>query len=283
MRSHDTDCDWEHFGRTEPYWAVSTKEQFRRENLDSRSLAEFFAGGGKHVDWVLEVVRRRVDAGFVPRMALDFGCGVGRLTLPLARKCESVVGVDVSEGMLREARAQAEAQGLTNVRFVRGDDDLSAVEAGYDFMISHIVFQHIPCDRGQRLLQRLVDLLADGGVGAVHLTYSKRVFDAELFDAWPAAAPAYSGRPLTELRKSWSAWVRVLRRRFRKRRTKGGGTNDVPMQMNPYTLNPLLHLLQRAGVRRMHVEFTDHGGDYGLVLFFRKSADETYFAWPTPV
>ncbi len=282
MQSHDTDRDWEHFGRTEPYWAVSTKEQFRQENLDSRSIAEFFAGGEKHVNWVSETVRRRLDGGFAPRTALDFGCGVGRLTLPLARRCEFVVGVDVSESMLREARAQAAGQGLANVRFVRGDDDLSAIRDRSDFIISHIVFQHIPCDRGQRLLRRLVDLLADGGVGAIHLTYSKAAFDGEPFDAWPASAPAYSGRPLVELRKSWSAFVWGLRRRFRDRRRKRGGSDGIRMQMNPYTLNPLLHVLQRAGVRRMHVEFTDHGGDYGVILFFKKSADEGYFAWPTP-
>jgi hypothetical protein len=44
------------------------------------------------------------------------------------------------------------------------------------------------------------------------------------------------------------------------------------MQMNAYNLSELAYMLQSVGVRSMHVEFTDHGGELGVFLFFRKPA-----------
>ncbi len=38
---------------------------------------------------------------------IDFGCGVGRLLIPLARNFEHAVGVDVSEVMLAETASNA--------------------------------------------------------------------------------------------------------------------------------------------------------------------------------
>lgn len=42
------------------------------------------------------------------------------------------------------------------------------------------------------------------------------------------------------------------------------------MQMNSYSLNLIFQILQEAGVRQIYVDFTDHGGNYGTVLFFKK-------------
>ena len=272
MHKADTDKDWEHFGHTDPYWAVITHERYRRENLDGQAQQEFFASGEKYITETLGTIRTHLDAGFQPVRALDFGCGVGRLALPLARRCESVVGVDVSESMIREARAQSEARQVTNISWVKGDDELSRVSGGFDLINSCIVFQHIPCHRGQKLLKRLLELLNEGGVGVIHLTYSRASLNADPFAAWPSSAPVYSATPFKDLRCYLSAMRRVIRRQLRKllRREKAA-SGQPTMQMNPYTLNPLFHLLQRAGVRNMYIDFADHGGEYGLTLFFRKS------------
>ncbi len=271
---HDTDRDWEHFGRTDPYWAVSTADRFRSDKLDNKAREEFFSAGENYIARIIETIRTRLDVGFQPTRALDFGCGVGRLVFPLARRCESVVGVDVSDSMLREAGAQAKAQNITNVCWVKGDDELSGVTGRFDLINSYIVFQHIPCHRGQRLFKRLVDLLNQGGVGVIHLTYSRSSLDADPCVAWPASAPVYSARPLHDLQCYLFAMKRVLRRRVRKLFRLDRSTSGEPtMQMNPYTLNPLLHILQLSGIRNLHVEFINDGGEYGLILFFQQPHD----------
>jgi hypothetical protein len=44
---------------------------------------------------------------------------------------------------------------------------------------------------------------------------------------------------------------------------------DPEIQMNPYNINEILFLMQCNGVQRLHSEFTDHGGELGVFLFFQ--------------
>lgn len=52
------------------------------------------------------------------RCVLDLACGTGLVSRQLARRTESVVGLDISEAMLQEARSRTAAN---NVRYIRGD------------------------------------------------------------------------------------------------------------------------------------------------------------------
>jgi ubiquinone/menaquinone biosynthesis C-methylase UbiE len=55
-------------------------------------------------------------------LALELGCGTGRLALPLLRSGARLVGIDRSEAMLHRARRKARRAGLCDrARFVRGD------------------------------------------------------------------------------------------------------------------------------------------------------------------
>jgi SAM-dependent methyltransferase len=281
MEIRDTDRDWECFGEFEPYWSVQVEDQYRKENLTEDAVKRFYAKGERQVAWFFDTIKTHLNNRFSPASALDFGCGVGRLALPLARRCRSVVGVDVSGAMLREAQARCDQWGLTNVSFVRGDDDLSAVTGPIDLVTSYIVFQHIPPPRGERLFARLLELLGDGGVGVLHLTYSKDWYDPRDMHQPPPAPPAPSG-----LRYHLASTMQLLRQRmrgaFHRREASNGHTanGEAPfapaMQMNDYNLNRLCHFLQKAGVRGMHTEFTDHGGHFGIVFFFQKNTKEPY-------
>jgi len=257
-----SDRDWERFARSDPYWAVVTDPRFTRGRLNQDGLRSFFEAGARHIDVIFDAIHRFVQPGFAPERALDFGCGVGRLTVPLARRARQVVAVDVSETMLREARANCAARGLANVAFRLSDDRLSAVTEEFNLVHSFIVLQHIPCRRGERLFRALVARLADGGVGVIHVTYSKEP---------PAPSRSFGGRLL--------GWARGCGRGVRAlARGLGLHAGRPLMQMNDYHLNPLFLQLQGAGVRRVHVEYTDHGGCYGVILMFRKDPGGCYLA-----
>jgi SAM-dependent methyltransferase len=101
-----------------------------------------------------------------PESALDFGCGVGRLTLALARRAGRVIGVDAAPTMLAIAAGHRDAAGLDNIEFA---DSLGGIDGGsIDFVCSLIVFQHIPVRVGEQILRQLLAKLRPGGFAALH-------------------------------------------------------------------------------------------------------------------
>jgi 2-polyprenyl-3-methyl-5-hydroxy-6-metoxy-1,4-benzoquinol methylase len=242
-----TDVAWEEWGRRDPYYGVITDPKFRRSEMDDRIKREFFESGESHAHGVLATIRRYVDPGFAPRTVLDFGCGVGRLLIPFAKVVDEVVGVDVSPSMLQEARRNCDEHGLCNVRLLDSDDTLSTLTGSFDLIHSCIVFQHIPTERGRAIFSKLLQHLRPGGVGAVQLTYSKTHFVSThgIAPAPPMATP------------SLDSSAQLI--------APGA---DPEIQMNPYNLNEILFLMQHQGVQQFHVEFSDHGGELGVFLFF---------------
>jgi SAM-dependent methyltransferase len=271
MSLDGTDLAWNIFGEEDPYWAVLTQDRFRKQVLDEAGRREFFASGERHMDWVFSMIRQQIDPRFKPARGLDFGCGVGRLLLPIASRCQSAVGIDVSDGMLREAAKVCQQEKILNVSLVKGDDDCSGLTPGFDFINSFIVFQHIPTDRGARLFRRLLELLDTGGVGAIHLTYSRSQFPVDSGDPnYQPQKPGFSLGGWHHLAGVKHAIRQRLARMVPGRPTTPTGNPAPTMQMISYLLNPLFQVLQQAGVRDLHLAFCDHSDALGVVLFFKK-------------
>lgn len=262
----DTDREWERWGAADPYYGVLTNPKFRAGAMNDEAREEFFWSGQCHVSYVIDTCRRQLDPAFQPQSVLDFGCGVGRLLVPFAAVAPEVVGIDVSPSMLAEARRNCDQRGAPQVRLLQSDDELSAVEGRFDLVHSCIVLQHIEVGRGRALFGRLVDRVRPGGIGALHVTYAWDAF-ADSFGTPPAPPPPAPPSAIAQVR----AGLRTLLAPVPA--APPGPPADPEMQMNFYTLNPLLFMLQRAGVRELHTHFTDHGGALGVFLFFRLPAE----------
>ena len=102
---------------------------------------------------------------------LELGCGIGRLTRPLAAAAAHVTAVDVSPEML--ARAQEMNAGLGNVEWVLGDGETLAgiPHASHDAVVSHVVLQHIPSAKVQLgYVAEFARVLRPGGWAAFGLS-----------------------------------------------------------------------------------------------------------------
>ncbi|HEX2929524.1 MAG TPA: methyltransferase domain-containing protein, partial [Candidatus Binatia bacterium] len=120
----------------------------RRRLTRSKSYFESVAG-----DW--ERIRKSYFDDRVTSLAIekllprnltvaDIGCGTGTLTVELARFARKVIGVDLSQEMLRRARAVARERGLENIEFRQGDAlklplKTDSVDAVFCVMVLHFL------------------------------------------------------------------------------------------------------------------------------------------------
>lgn len=250
----DTDSEWEKWGAKDPYYGVVTNPKFRRKNLTDKRKEEFFESGLAYIEKVLETCRSKLDENFRPCRALDFGCGTGRVLIPIATIADEVTGIDVSKSMLQEARDNCEQRGLTNTNLILSDDSLSKLEGEFDFIHSFIVFQHIPTERGLKILRRLLDHLATGGIAALQFTYSTQFNRIQ--------------KTLDRRTRIKRSLVRAFKKVKRQLLTKTR-PQDPKMLMAPYELSQVLEIVQEAGAKSVYTEFTEHFGTYGIHLYFQ--------------
>jgi SAM-dependent methyltransferase len=165
-----SDRRWEAFAAREPYFAVLTAPQYLRANLTAASEREFFASGEDYVDWMLRLIGESLVPEFAPMSTLEYGCGIGRLAIPFARRAGRVTAVDRSPTMLATARAEAERQGITHIDF-QSPATLFAAGRKFDLVNCYGVLQRMASADGLALLRQLVGLLGSGGIGAFHVPY----------------------------------------------------------------------------------------------------------------
>jgi SAM-dependent methyltransferase len=152
--------DWTRLGAEDPLWAVYVAPGTRGGNWD---VDAFFELGRTEVSKALAELPK---LGLTPGSgrALDFGCGVGRLSQALAEHVDRVTGLDIAPTMLAKARELDRSGG--RVEFVLNEaSDLSIIETGsVDIVYSSLVLQHIPHDLQGGYLKEFVRVLAPGGV-----------------------------------------------------------------------------------------------------------------------
>ena len=151
---------WTEFGKQDPLWAILTNEGKKGGKWD---VGEFFALGRRDVDaWFAAALAQKPDIGRAA--ALDFGCGVGRLTQALAEHFESVVGVDIAPTMISEA-TKYNRFGDRCRYFVNDRPDLLQFSDGaFDFIFTLIVLQHMAPHYAKGYLKEFLRVLKPGGV-----------------------------------------------------------------------------------------------------------------------
>lgn len=135
---------------------------------------EFFKFGAVEIE---QVLTRLDDLGIWPtnqRRALDFGCGVGRLTQALSDHFAWAVGVDASKEMVERARVFANDRGCHKVGFrVNNRPDLKVFVGGqrdgFDFVYSVITLQHMPQELQRSYISDFVRVLRQGGLAVFQI------------------------------------------------------------------------------------------------------------------
>jgi len=157
---------------------------------------------------------------------LDLACGPGVVTTLLAEMVTpaDVIGVDLSEDLLNEARAYLKSRGTTNATFQQGDVYSLDESLGlFDFIYTRFLFQHLADPK--QALSKILPRLSPGG----------RLCVVDIDDAWLTLHPEPAGF-----------------QRFTKRAAEGqsrsGGDRNVGRKLGG--------MLQEAGLEQVDVHVT---------------------------
>ena len=160
MNLHDLQKNWNRFGKQDPLWAILSDPNMKGGKWAPK---QFFHTGKDNISEFFEYLSDIRVA--IPRLhALDFGCGVGRLTQALAPNFDNVAGVDIAPSMIKLAQQHNRFEGRCRYYLNERDDLALFKDASFDLVFSILVLQHIHPQYVRRYLAEFLRVLAPRGV-----------------------------------------------------------------------------------------------------------------------
>jgi len=152
---------WEQAAREDAMFNIVTDPRYVNGGWNPD---EFFRHGRAEIDTMLSRLDERGLRGPGRKKALDFGCGVGRLTQALLPEYKKAYGVDLTDEMVRLAR-EHNRWGTRCVYQRTGKHISPYINTGScDLIYSRITLQHMPQDLQQGYIAEFVKLLTPTGV-----------------------------------------------------------------------------------------------------------------------
>jgi ubiquinone/menaquinone biosynthesis C-methylase UbiE len=232
MNLQKTRWNWEKLAERDAFWAVLTRGEKPGQAWDE---AEFFRTGEDdvraHLEWAATLAS--IDA---QGEALDFGCGVGRLTQALAGHFRRVVGVDISENMLDLARQHNRCG--DRVTYLHNTEPHLRLLADnrFAFVYSLITLQHMAPRYACEYLAEFARVAAPGGL-IVFQVPATRLNRRRPFTLWPD----------TLVRRA----IRDLRRIF---------SREATMEMHAIPPEKVSAILHAHGAQILATRQIDHAG-----------------------
>ncbi len=129
----------------------------------------------KAADWDKKKMRRELASavsqaiGRLPlnrkMLALDFGCGTGLISIPLAGEIGKIIALDSSAGMIEVLQEKLNSHNITNIQTVCAEIENAELPNSFDIIYTSMVLHHIT--RTQPVLRRFSELLTSGGLLAI--------------------------------------------------------------------------------------------------------------------
>ena len=220
---------WTKLGERDPFWAILSESDKKGGGWDQ---AAFFQTGVDEIDQVLRTAQSLSLVHY--GRAIDFGCGVGRLSQALAMHFERVIGVDIAASMIRTAielnRFPDRCEYLHNVAA-----DLSVLpDQSADFIYSCITLQHVVPSLAQSYVREFFRIARPGAPVIFQLPCRPR---SRVWHAIKGVAPVWISNKLWRIR------------------------TGSPEAMETYCMaqKKVIHHVKESGGEVLHVEDNQNG------------------------
>lgn len=206
----------------------------RQQRFWTRRAVSWDHGAANNPGLVKVVERVLAESEATPStVAVDLGCGSGQVTLALARRCQNVLGVDVSPKMIALLLDNARAEGLENVtgRAVP-IERLGLEDASVDLVVSNYALHHLRDRDKQTAISEAARWLRPGGrlvIGDMMFGRGGDPRDREIIGSKLALL----------VRKGPGGWWRIL---------KNSGRYLLRFQERPVSMSAWKTMFERAGL-----------------------------------
>jgi SAM-dependent methyltransferase len=153
--------NWEGLAQADPFWAICVDPARRAGRWTAEELLET---GRSEIKTVLDYLASLNVSPNLSGRALDFGCGVGRLTGALAGHFSECWGVDISPTMIE--LAEELHRGCPRCNFCVNETDRLPrfPDAYFELIYTSITLQHIPRKHAVSYLREFARVLRPDGI-----------------------------------------------------------------------------------------------------------------------
>ncbi|MEJ7615628.1 MAG: class I SAM-dependent methyltransferase, partial [Pyrinomonadaceae bacterium] len=164
---HRQEQQWSRLGAEAPYWSVLSGCS-KTADIALADKREFYRSGEDEILLLRDFFRyagRVVPSG----VCVDWGCGLGRVTIHLTSLFQQVIGVDISGPHLDLAREYISSldsqvgQKILLYHVLENQNALAKLQGKVDFVHSILVLQHVPPPLMITTLTTFARLLKKGG------------------------------------------------------------------------------------------------------------------------
>jgi hypothetical protein len=159
---------WSEIGKSAPHYSVVTDDKFTPTQF-SENEGAFWESGENDRDNILALLRRIGRSASEFRCCVEYGCGVGRMTVPLSATFPKVIALDVSPSHLEIAQSYVKPHEGKNVYFlpITSEEVMPALD--YDLWLSRYVLQHNPAPVTLAILDKAFSALSQNGVAILQV------------------------------------------------------------------------------------------------------------------
>ncbi|MDD5638727.1 MAG: class I SAM-dependent methyltransferase [Candidatus Pacebacteria bacterium] len=153
--------NWNNLAEEDPFWAILSDPSKKGKKW---KIEDFFESGEKEINELFNWLNKnKVNVNF--GRALDFGCGVGRLSNSLSSMFLQVYGVDISSKMIELARRYSRYPENKLCFLVNKVDNLDIFQDNFfDFIYTNITLQHIKQDFALKYIDSFLKKIKKDGI-----------------------------------------------------------------------------------------------------------------------
>jgi ubiquinone/menaquinone biosynthesis C-methylase UbiE len=244
------------------YWDGRSGGFERMQGIRSRLQKEAWTG------FLARTVGEATKATETPKAVLDVGTGTGFLALLLAEMGHRVKALDLSPGMVEQARRNAAERGLNVEIAVADGESLPEPDAAYDVLVNRNVLWTLP--RPDQAVADWKRVLKPGGLLVV--------IDGDWFDnPFSYRAKRFLGHTLVAVTRFENLWARERRLR---QGYDGGFEQSLPLKApgNRQKFPRLLSEAGFAGVEVRDMPEVDRAEKAGKPFLARLNLPHRFFA-----